>query len=112
VLDFTSNRLDVTFVQTNGLLSGDYLIGDHFTLIKEGTHPPVVFNASQTVTGTLQMTVHSRAYRTNILEAAGTLVPPVSWNPVLTNFPTTAAFSYTETNSGGVGERYFRVRRP
>ena len=61
---------------------------------------------------TLQMTVLSRAYRTNIIETADGLAVPASWIPVSTNVPTTASFEYRDTNVAGTVERYYRVRRP
>lgn len=112
VLDFASNRLDVTFVQTNGTISASYLIGDRFTIIKEGTHPPVISNVALSPSGGTRFTVQTRAYRTNILEAADSLTTPVNWIPVSTNAPPLPVFGFTNDDATGMSARYYRVRRP
>lgn len=111
VLDFASNRLDVTFVQTNGVLTTNYLISDHFTILKEGTHPPVIANASGPAAGQFRMTIHSRAYRTNVVEASDSLSGTASWIPVSTNVSVAPAFDFTNGGLTGIPERYYRVRR-
>ncbi|HMP82719.1 MAG TPA: metallophosphoesterase family protein [Verrucomicrobiota bacterium] len=106
VLDFASNRLDVAYLHSSGV------VADWFTIIKEGTYPPAISDSSVTPSGPFQMTVHSRAYRTNIVESAESLAEPVNWMPVKTNVSQTPAFLYSETNQATAPERYYRVIRP
>ncbi len=103
VLDFSSNRLDVIFLRETGN------VDDTFTLIKDGTYPPLLTNPVALPDAAFQFTVLTRAYRTNIIEATTNLV--ITWTPVFTNAPANASFTFTETNTPGDPLRLYRVRR-
>ena len=104
VLDFTSNRLDAIFLRDTGATN------DSFTIIKDGTYPPLLTNAVSLPNGDYQFTVLTRAYRTNVIEATTTV--PVSWNAVATNYSTNATFTFTRTNAVADELRLYRVKRP
>ncbi len=104
VLDFTSNRLDAIFLRENGA------INDSFTIIKDGTYPPLLADVVALPGDALQFTVLSRAYRTNVVEATTNLA--ASWTPVLTNMTTNVSFTFTQTNASGDPLRFYRVKRP
>jgi hypothetical protein len=106
VLDFASNRLNAVFLPTSGGPS------DWFSIIKEGTHPPVLKDVAMTGPGTLQFTVLCRAFRTNIVEATDSLSEPVTWMPLTTNVPATASFGFADTNAATASNRIYRVRLP
>jgi hypothetical protein len=106
VLDFASNRLDAVFLPTNGVPT------DWFSIIKEGTHPPVVTNAALVAPGAFQFSVLCRPFRTNIIEATVDLAEPAGWVALATNVPTINSFGFSDTNRVGMPERYYRVRRP
>ena len=103
VLDFNANRLDAIFLRETGA------IDDSFTLIKDGTYPPLLTNAVALPDGAFQFTVQTRAGRTNVIEAATNLT--AGWLPVFTNAPADASFTFTETNAPGDPLRLYRVRR-
>jgi hypothetical protein len=102
VLDFKSNRLDAVFLRETGATD------DSFSIIKEGTNPPRLTNAS-TSGNNLQFTVLCRAYRTNIVEASTNVA--AGWTGIFTNIPTAAAFNFTDTNALAVPQKFYRVRK-
>ena len=104
VLDFSANRLDAIFLRETGA------IDDAFTLLKDGTYPPLLTNAVALPDGAFQFTVQTRAGRTNVIEAATNLT--AGWLPVFTNTPGAASFTFTDTNAPGDALRLYRVRRP
>jgi len=106
VLDFHSNRLDAIFLRETGATN------DWFSIIKEGTYPPVLTNPVMHTNGDFAFTVLCRAYRTNVIEAAGSVVPLADWISVATNVPSDASFEFLDTNSAASAERFYRVRRP
>lgn len=105
VLDFHTNRLEALFLPTNGVPT------DWFTIIKQGTYPPQLTNASMLPGGELQFTVLSRAYRTNIIEATSSLLLP-DWTGIATNLSTNAAFEVLDAAAPGFTNRFYRVHRP
>ena len=104
VLDFTSNRLDAIFLRDTGATN------DSFTIIKDGTYPPLLTNAAALPDDAFRFTVLTRAYRTNVVEATSDL--PATWTPVFTNVTTNVSFTFTETNAPGDPLRLYRVKRP
>ncbi len=106
VLDFHSDRLDAVFLRETGAT------GDWFSIIKEGTHPPVLANPLMQANGDFQFTVLSRAYRTNVIEATESVGPLADWISVATNVPSDASFEFLDTNSAVASGRFYRVRRP
>lgn len=103
VLDFTSNRLDAIFLRETGA------INDSFTIIKDGTYPPLLTNVVALPGDTLQFTVLSRAYRTNVVETTTNLA--ASWTAVMTNVTTNASFNFTQPITPGDPLRLYRVKR-
>ena len=103
VLDFSSNRLDAIFLRDTGATN------DSFTIIKDGTYPPLLTNAVALPDAAFQFTVLSRAYRTNVIEASADLT--AAWTPVFTNVITNVSFTFTETNAPGDPLRLYRVKR-
>jgi len=103
VLDFNSNRLDAIFLRESGA------VDDSFSIIKDGTHPPLLTNTVALGDGAFQFDVLGRAYRTNVIEATTNLTS--SWTPVFTNLTTNVSFTFTETNAPGDPLRLYRVRR-
>jgi len=106
VLDFHSNRLDAIFLRETGATN------DWFSIIKEGTHPPVLADPLMHSNGDFQFTVLSRAYRTNVIEAADSVAPLADWISVATNVPSEASFEFLDTNNAATSERFYRIRRP
>lgn len=106
VLDFVSNRLDAIFLPTNGIPT------DWFSMIKEGTQPPMLTNATAVSDGGFQFTVLCRAYRTNLIEATAALGPPADWTDIATNVPSGPSYDFVDTNAGAMSQRYYRVRQP
>jgi hypothetical protein len=100
VLDFRTNRLDVIFIRETGATD------DYYTVIKDGTYPPEAAAPIYT-NGNFQITVATRAYRTNVLETSTNLV---NWTPRATNFTTATNVIFT-LPAGGSGE-FIRVKRP
>jgi hypothetical protein len=105
VLDFASNRLDAVFLREDGTTT------DWFSLIKEGTHPPVLTHPAETPTGDFQFTVLTRAHRTNVIEATEDLASP-TWTAIVTNVPSQPVINVVDPNTDTHLERYYRVRRP
>ncbi|MCU0772133.1 MAG: metallophosphoesterase family protein [Verrucomicrobia bacterium] len=106
VLDFQSNRLDAVFLRETGVVT------DWFSLIKEGTHPPVLTNAAVTPVGDFQFSVLCRAYRTNVIEASDTPDMPSSWTGLATNVPLGSTFEYVDASVLANPRRCYRVRQP
>ncbi len=104
VLDFSANRLDAVFLRETGA------VDDSFTLIKEGTYPPLLTNVIALPEGAFQFTVQTRAGRTNIIEVTTNLA--AGWLPIFTNAPGDPSFTFTETNAPGDPLRLYRVKRP
>ena len=104
VLDFSSNRLDAIFLRDTGATN------DSFTIVKDGTYPPVLANPVALADDAFRFTVLTRAYRTNVIESSTDLT--AAWTPVFTNTPTNVSFTVTETNAPGDPLRLYRVKRP
>jgi hypothetical protein len=103
VLDFSSNRLDALFLRETGATN------DYFTIIKDGTFPPRISSVTNLNNGSLQATILTRGFRTNVVEATTNLT---AWMPLLTNVTTTnATFNLTVGTTNG-DRRFFRVKRP
>ena len=102
VLDFYSNRLDAIFLRETGATT------DSFTIIKEGTQPPVLTNFVWLPGSGMKFTVLARPYRTNIVEATTNLSS--GWAALQTNFSTNSTFNFT--NASGANKTFYRVRKP
>jgi len=105
VLDFRNNRLDAVFLRDTGAT------GDWFSLIKEGTDPPVLTNAFTHTNGDFQFTVLCRAYRTNVIEATTDPAMPAGWTSIATNVPSRPGFEFLDTKSNAGPIRFYRGRR-
>jgi hypothetical protein len=106
VLDFHSNRLEAVFLRETGATN------DWFSILKEGTHPPVLTNAAVMPAGEFQFTVLCRAFRTNVLEATSSLATPLSWTAVATNVPSKSTFNFTNPGAASEPELFYRVSKP
>lgn len=104
VLDFQSNRLDAVFLRETGA------IDDSFTIIKDGTHPPLLAQPTFPSGSNFQFTVLCRGYRTNLIETTTNLAQPAAWQVIGTNTTTNSSFDFIHTNAEPA--RYYRVRRP
>ena len=103
VLDFSSNRLDAIFLRDTGATN------DWFSIVKDGTHPPLLTAPVALPDDAFRFTALTRAFRTNVIEATSNL--PAVWMPVSTNMTTNLSFTFTETNAPGDPLRLYRVRR-
>jgi hypothetical protein len=106
VLDFHSNRLDAVFLRETGA------IDDSFTIIKDGTHPPLLTQPAFQLGSNFQFTVLCRGYRTNLVEVATDLAQPGAWQAVGTNLTTNNSFTFIHTNALTNAAQFYRVRRP
>lgn len=106
VLDFHSNRLDAVFLPTSSVPA------DWFSIIKEGTYPPMLTHAARPALDQFQFTVLTRANRTNVIEATDGLGSPASWTAIATNVPSGPSFDFVDTNAASMTGRSYRVRRP
>jgi hypothetical protein len=102
VLDFKSNRLDAIFLRDTGATN------DSFTIIKDGTHPPLLTGVTP-MGGDMQFTVLTRGWRTNVIEHSEDLA---TWQPAGTNYTTNTVFTFTQTNPPADSSHFYRVRRP
>lgn len=106
VLDFNSNRLDALFIRETGA------INDSFTIIKDGTHPPLLTNLTTLPNGDVSFTVLGRGYRTNLIEASTDLAVANGWQILGTNTTTNTFFDFTHSNALASPNQFYRVRRP
>jgi hypothetical protein len=75
VLDFASNRLDATFVPTNGVPS------DWFTIIKEPNHPPVANPAAYSRNAGFSLKIPIAELATNWFDVDGDALELTGINP-------------------------------
>jgi hypothetical protein len=106
VLDFHSNRLDAVFLRETGA------IDDSFTIIKDGTHPPLLTQPAFQSGSNFQFTVLCRGYRTNLIETTTNLAQPGAWQTVGINTTTNSSFNFIHTNALTNFAQFYRVRRP
>ena len=105
VLDFNSNRLNAVFIRDTGATN------DYYTIIKDGTYPPVLNNLTALTNGNVQFTILTRGFRTNLVEASSDLAAN-AWQTIGTNITTTnTSFTFTHTNALTNSNQFYRVRR-
>ncbi len=70
---------------------------------------PVLTNAVRLSDGEFQFTILSPTPRTNVIEVSDDLRSGTNWTPLATVVLTNGAVTFTDTNAGGFGLRFYRV---
>jgi plastocyanin len=74
--------------------------------------PALLTNARSFTNGTFVFTAISTAFHTNIVQASTNLTDSASWIPLMTNYPVTNIFNFTNSNAVQFRNRYYRVVQP
>ncbi len=72
---------------------------------------PMLTNVAKSFTNGFVFTVVNTANHTNIVQASTNLAD-TNWFPLLTNFPSTNSFKFTDTNTALFSNRFYRVMQP
>jgi hypothetical protein len=74
--------------------------------------PAVLTNAMVLNDGRFSFTVLTTANQTNIVQASTDLSSPTNWTSLSTMVPSTNVWTFTDTNTGGLSLRFYRVVEP
>jgi hypothetical protein len=73
--------------------------------------PPVVCGLANNVSGGLTLCLVTTTNVSSRIYAATNLTPPVVWQPIYTNL-NGGAWQFTDTNTGGILAKYYRLSTP
>lgn len=81
-------------------------------VVRPSVPPAVVTNVMRLTNGWFQFTVMTTANQTNVIQVSTNLAGTGHWVALRTNVPASGSFTFTDTNTAGVGLRFYRVVEP